>query len=742
MREAPTKKVYRSIDLLLIFFQPVNNVYRGMKEISFLFFSALVLSGTIFFGQPIEWPSSVLACIYLLAAGYYTGHVGIGLPTPYSFALAPIVVLVEIGVMGSPLYLASALSTPVILFLLWVPFICALLSHIKAASPFTVYQTSRDLLSTHSILGTISLLFSSFFSCGFIWYIYVHRTYASLLGPWDQLSVLPFVIYAAASLLLLLGFLCHAPLLLSLCAVMIYFFASYSVALVRFPLVFGFDPLLHHAAEKLVLGFGAVNPKTLYYVAQYTVVPFIARVTSLPVEWVHQPLLPLVLSMSVPALAFLTIRSLISCSVRSILLLVIAFLTVLYPDFIMTTPWGLAYGTTFLTILSSGAAVGYTHNRLWIVSSGLFLFTLFLHPLAGIPLAGFLCILVVFLNTALSTIKKRIASVVLVSLFSAGIPAAFFINSALSGQLPVQFHLPSWTVFFPNFSALLFLETRFSPLLDIPYAVYSHGVIIGVVLSLIGLALVTKKDIFDDVRKKSFFNACFTSAFISFANAFFVSYTITFPTLASFEQNDYARRLVLLGFLFLVPFCGVALAAFFEKLLLSKKIYQITLLLCMTALLVSSLYLSYPRNDAYTPFHGHSLSKSDMDAARFIDQDGGDAAYIVLANQVVASAAIKEFGFKKYFSLVSDNGKEPLFYYPIPSGSPLASYYYGMLKAPSKKIMAQAMDWVGVDSAYFVVHDYEPRFPIILRDAMKSAQAWYEIDDGAIVIFKYQKESE
>ena len=189
-----------------------------------------------------------------------------------------------------------------------------------------------------------------------------------------------------------------------------------------------------------------------------------------------------------------------------------------------------------------------------------------------------------------------------------------------------------------------------------------------------------------------------------------------------------------------MPFVGYALGVLFDRVFIrGKKAVLIATVLFISCLLTSSLYLSYPRNDAYTPFHGHTLSATDISAVRFIDTDGGKTPYIVIANQVLASAAIREFGFKTYFIIERNGKKESVFYYPIPSGSPLAQQYYSMLNAPSRQTMIQTMSTVGVARSYFVVRDYEPRFPVIVRDAKKTANEWQEIDGGKAYVFTYRR---
>ena len=146
----------------------------------------------------------------------------------------------------------------------------------------------------------------------------------------------------------------------------------------------------------------------------------------------------------------------------------------------------------------------------------------------------------------------------------------------------------------------------------------------------------------------------------------------------------------------------------------------------------ASHYFSYPRFDNYFNSHGFSTSPSDIKAVRIIDEMGGDNNYIVLANQQVSAAALSEFGFKKYY-------KNDIFYYPIPTASPLYQYYLKMAyEKPDKKTALAAADSVGADKVFFVINKYWTKFPKIADEAKEEADEWKEVDNGQVFIFTYK----
>jgi hypothetical protein len=128
-----------------------------------------------------------------------------------------------------------------------------------------------------------------------------------------------------------------------------------------------------------------------------------------------------------------------------------------------------------------------------------------------------------------------------------------------------------------------------------------------------------------------------------------------------------------------------------------RKIVAMWLILIVSGSL-ASLYLSYPRFDDYANSHGYATSKADILAVRFIEQDARGKNYIVLANQQVSAAALREFGFNRYYN--------NLFYYPIPTGGLLYQYYLALVKEPNLATISAAAELAGVKRVYVVINEY------------------------------------
>jgi len=185
----------------------------------------------------------------------------------------------------------------------------------------------------------------------------------------------------------------------------------------------------------------------------------------------------------------------------------------------------------------------------------------------------------------------------------------------------------------------------------------------------------------------------------------------------------------------------LALVKFIEKILQQERAVKYLFFCFLVFLLSCSLYFSYPRYDDYYNSRSFSTSQADVDAVNWINQDAGNTDFIVLANQQVSAAALREFGFQKYYKIPSPyqgEGESEVFYYPIPTGEKLYQYYLNMVdKNADKKTALQAADLVGADTVYFVINNYWFGFEKILAEARLGADKTQSIDNGKIFVFKY-----
>ena len=219
-------------------------------------------------------------------------------------------------------------------------------------------------------------------------------------------------------------------------------------------------------------------------------------------------------------------------------------------------------------------------------------------------------------------------------------------------------------------------------------------------------------------------------------NYLLLSTVFNFSFLIDYERMNYAERLLPLCGFFLIPFFLLGLLGLFERLVVAPQPVRTGALLLTAMLITGAFYLTYPRNDAYERSHGFNTSAADLHAVQAIDQNAVGLSYAVLANQAVAAAAMKTFGFAHYFG--------DQYFYPIPTGGNFYSLFLEMNDKPNRQTIQKAAQLMQKQPAqndaqiiYYVVNDYWWQAPRLIETAKQTADGWFEVDEGKIVVFRY-----
>jgi hypothetical protein len=216
------------------------------------------------------------------------------------------------------------------------------------------------------------------------------------------------------------------------------------------------------------------------------------------------------------------------------------------------------------------------------------------------------------------------------------------------------------------------------------------------------------------------------------ANAALLRFTIKFANVGYAEQAQYPGRLYNFSFYLLTPLF------IYGILSIVKKIHRVSLIsyASIALLLIISYYLTYPRVDVYSFSRYFNTSQIDIATAQQIDEKSAGQNYIVLANTSFSAAAIQEFGFQKYYQ----TPRGDIFYYSLPTGGPLYGFFEDMVyRGATRETILKAMDLAGVNQGYLVVHNYWNSFKTAAPQAKISANEWWPVDDGKILIFKYSR---
>lgn len=506
-------------------------------------------------------------------------------------------------------------------------------------------------------------------------------------------------------------------------------------ALLAYPIGYGFDGFIHRATESYIIDHGAISPKPPYYSGQYGLFSLLSLITRLPITLIDTWFVPLVAALLTPLCVFVLSKRLFPKE-ASIGLISLVFLPL--TSWIATTPQGFANLWVLLTSLLFTWAF---HQRLstktqFVLFSAPILFTLSIHPIAGIPLLGMAVVLFLSSSSAPSFfgLSRRFLMWGVSIGATLALPALFLLRAFLEhGHITLPTLSAAYTLFKEDWLVWVNAWQSFEhPILHTDSLL--HLLLMGIVV-LLGVVGYTYLGTTSSFRKAyPLMMGILLGTYIS------LILLVDFSFLISYETRSYADRLltILMYELFPLVVVGVGFLATRVRLLPTPMRVSIGVLLSLA--LVSQWFHAYPRNDAYVRSGGLNVSTADLQAVRFI-QNIKSPSYLVLSNQNTSAAALKELGFFHYYGDV--------FAYPIPTGGELYTMFLSMNETPSREIASlaselantacqkAACDLLPVQDVFFVVPDWWWQSGKIIETAKTTADSWWAIE-GGLTIFRYQ----
>lgn len=703
--------------------------HRVQLNIFSLLFLALFLANATLFQS--LWLGVLLLGSYLAVFGWELGGVLVGseksiLRWWVGMWMLMCVVLI---VLTASYYLWALTSEVVVAVVLLTP--AVVLWATKRFSSHSLFHHAHDLWHEHRhrlppkvwlVMALSIFLFALFFST-----LASHPVTDTVRSVWERLPSSLFILFVLAAVLVF-GLLWRGrERAVSLLLVCLLLFATLSVVAIALPIGFGFDSFIHKATESHLAEFGTIMPKPFYYIGQYALVLFAYHGFHIPIDLADTFLVPVLTALLLPmawyfAAAHITRK-------RGIAMLTLTGLFLLpLSQFIVTTPQSLANLWTLLIILAS---VPYLlekeHPRLRVLFVAC-VATILIHPIAGIPALLYF----MFLSTDPSRTNprtpktNRIVRALLIAFACVVLPLSFVLNSLVSGQsLGINWSALNPLTILSGLNLSVFFENRFNPLLDL---LYLYG--LNAMLILILITVFAWVEYRRDLSRR--FRALLLIVLALTANYLILSTFLEFTFLIDYERLNYASRLLPLISFFLVPLLILGLGHLFVNIKGQPVILRACVLVGLVMITGSTLYVSYPRRDAYVTSRGFNVGQADIDAVHLVETMAAGEQYLALANQSVSAAAIQEIGFRYYGDL---------FFYPIPTGGELYEYFLAMNESPNRETAAKALAIVpqhgDMTTLFFLVNNYWWDAPRIIETAKTTADDWRSLGDGQIYLFRY-----
>lgn len=526
--------------------------------------------------------------------------------------------------------------------------------------------------------------------------IFFSHTQHSLLGPWEAVSGWFFVLFFLLALTLILITIRWQSTQGRLVLWILFCALSYIAGTLLFPYGFGFDPFIHQAAEKHILIHGSITPKTPYYIGHYILVVTMGHlVPFVPFDIVDRLITPLLAALTVPAALWYALQS----TPQRTWSILGALMIIGYGAYTLSTPWGLSvlfFTLTLCMIQNSKAPMAHTLAVLFALCS------FCIHPLAGIG---------ALLTCALSLVRHYTHPPLRTAMSLLGITAgvaayvgALIIGSHRGGLVvaPTAPHeIAERSITFLR--TLFSFTTRFDGVIDFVY-LGTHAAPPVLFILAIGSLILHKKN-------TPYASPLITPLYTALAlilSAASILVGISIPELPIKEQSDYGLRLLSIA---LIPLC-IAASPLIEKgslILTTSRFpgFRYVTALVLAGALTSGIYLSYPHRDAYSASHAYTLATADIEAVRWIETHTPTQDYVVLSNQIIAAAALREFGFERSFPMQYNNSTQEQYFYPIPTTGPLAREYEALIANPGRDVPSRVATATDKRTVFVILPIYE-----------------------------------
>jgi hypothetical protein len=678
----------------------------------------IILLALIFNWQFLHWPIFGILASFLFL-GFNSKKLGdILFPKiigPFKNTLGFLIILLYVSFVYTAFYQIFKINAATFLFtLITLPLIIEFWSwrlnrqHYFFANldlPEFRIANIKNLIVPTAFLATELLLFILLF----------RRASANIIrSPWELLDYKFWTLVVIATCLLIFTIFYNKKSNKSIFLIAIHFFLLSSIALILYPLGFGYDPFLHQSTMKVIADTGTIDPRLFFYLGQYGWTFFIQGLWQLPMFTVNKLILPVAFSLLWPHSLYYGLRYGLRWSQKISLVSVLLSLFAGFNFAIMTTPQNL----TFLLVAVFIFLLPVIKKRKEYVYLGLALGigVSTIHPLGGIPIL-YMTLLMAIKYWKLKKAHKKVAYTIALIISALSLPSLLAIYQRLTHHTWSQiFTWHPWPLFdlqWPQFFS------SYSFPLDLMHNIWANYFWIFIILVALGIWLIITK------HKYLFFKKHFIFAALLTANYVIARLFISFSEQIDYEKNAYLLRIAYLIGLSLLPIFLTTWYFWWQTFLEKNnhRIHKVWLAALIILIIITSTYFSYPVYDRHQNSKSFNVTQTDLETVELIEQSANQENYIVLANQMVGAAAIQKLGFAHYYN---DN-----FYYSMPLGTDnIYQNYLIMIEAEASRQEAiKAMNKADVDKLYLVINHYWHSAKTAINQANQSADDYFVVDN-------------
>lgn len=559
--------------------------------------------------------------------------------------------------------------------------------------------------------------------CLLVYYLFHKASVEVIRSPWELVSFKFWWLLALSNLALIFTIL-HKKSSKNILLISLHFLLLSSIALILYPLGYGYDSFIHGATLTIIEDTGTIQPRLYIYVGQYALSLFFAQLMQIDILTINKILLPVLFALIWPSSIYYGLRYSFRWSYRMSYLGVLLSLMVGFGYFIMTSPQSLSF-LFFVLIIFISPELKKNTIPFWLAFI-LALMTLTIHPIAGIPLF-FMSLLLSFDYWIKNKLLKKTINLIIYVFSALALPLFLSIYQWLNGVSPDKIINQPLKIPLPPISLHWFDSYDFP--FDWLHNIGQNIALIYFFIALIGLYLILAK------HKIIFFRNQLILLAILLSNYLLTKSLVNFNLQISYQKDDYPNRILFLIALCALPIFLTSFYYLFHNLI--KKTPQLlhSLWIGTVVILVMmiGIYFSYPVYDRYKNSKSVNVTQTDLETVDYINADAINEPYIVLANQMVGAAAIHRFGFAHYY--------HSNFYYSMPLGTDnIYQEFLTMIeKEATQETANKAMEKAQVKRLYFVVNKYWHSSSQANQQASASANQSIPINNGANTIYLYLK---